>query len=121
MKGMVNNMNDIYKAQCTIKVKDKYKDTFEIEANQTFIIEIYDSGAYSYGNGKGLALINTSWKDEQLFDIRYDERYNEGHPINYIKEFLADYCKRNMKYEIDKIILIEEITMQERERTLHNA
>lgn len=79
----------------------KYKVSFKLtnpEKTKSFMVkgifEIYKSGAFDYGNGKGLHMDFSECRDvmgsNMDFDIRYDVRYNSQNEPEYIKTFIKD-------------------------------
>ena len=79
----------------------KYKVSFKLtnpEKTKSFMVkgifEIYESGAFAYGNGKGLYMDFSECREVMSsnmdFDIRYDTRYTSKDEPEYIKTFVRD-------------------------------
>jgi hypothetical protein len=79
----------------------KYKVSFKLtnpEKTKSFMVrgifEIYESGAFAYGNRKGLHMDFSESREvmgsNMNFDIRYDTRYSSQDEPTYIKTFVKD-------------------------------
>ena len=55
---------------------DKFKVTDESGVVYNTTLKMYKSGAFQYGNQHCLVLRNETLKTEDLFDARYDTRFN---------------------------------------------
>ena len=79
----------------------KYKLSFKLinpEKTKSFmvkgIVEIGQSGAFAYGNGKYMHIdffeSREVMKSDLSYDIRYDTRYDSNDESGYIKTFVKD-------------------------------
>lgn len=79
----------------------KYKVSFKLtnpEKTKSFMVrgifEIYESGAFDYGNRKGLHMDFSQCREimgsDMTYDIRYDTRYSSQDEPAYIKTFIKD-------------------------------
>ena len=79
----------------------KYNVSFKLtnpEKTKSFMVrgifEIYESGAFAYGNQKGLHMNFSQCREvmgsDMNFDIRYDTRYSSQDEPAYIKTFVKD-------------------------------
>ena len=62
-------------------------------------LEMYESGAFDYGNGHGVALIEEcdNGPSEQTWDARYDSRFDteetfKEHALHFVKEHVRPTC-----------------------------
>lgn len=82
------------------------KDEFKIKENGKEIdrmtLELIKSGGFDYGNQHSLVLTSEKYKTENLFDARYDSRFdNEETFHKYSYEFVRDYIRKD--FEVEKI------------------
>lgn len=93
----------IYKLKCETKLKSKWVGKTDVEPTITICVEICESGAFAYGNGKGL-IVQVGNTAEEYFDIRYDIKYNQMSELEYVKAFVKEYAHVYLIFEISQIL-----------------
>lgn len=84
------------------------KDEFKVKENGKEIdiitLELIKSGGFDYGNKNALVLTSKEYKTENLFDVRYDSRFdNEETFHKYSYEFVRDYVRKDLEIEKNKM------------------
>ena len=78
----------------------KFKVTDEEGHSYNYTLKMYKSGAFDYGNRHCIVLFNETYKNEQLFDARYDSRFNTVESFRkYAYEFVRDQMRNTCKVE----------------------
>ncbi len=68
--------------------------------SSNFTLKLYKSNAFAYGNQHSLVLFNETYKDEQLFDARYDSRFNTVESFHkYAYEFVRERIREEFTVE----------------------
>ena len=76
---------------------EKFIITTEDGKTINMTLELLKSGSFDYGNGHSL-LLKECDLNEQLFDARYDKRFNDEdsfrkHSLEFIREHVRSTCK----------------------------
>lgn len=84
------------------RLKNKIKDVFTIKENGKEIdkitLELIKSGGFEYGNGNSIVLTSEKYQTENLFDARYDSRFDneeEFHKNSY--EFVRGWVRKELE------------------------
>lgn len=93
-----------YELNCKITPKQAYKTRVKYDY-MTIRVNIYDTKGFDYGNRKGLA-IQVGDDTPDLYDIRYDPRYTQENELAYVIEFVTEYARNYLIFNIDKIMSI---------------
>lgn len=73
------------------RVSYRIKDTEDNEVIPVnCMVEIAESGAFKYGNGKALGIRYDNGWDNEYFDIRYDKTYSAENEREYVKRFIQN-------------------------------
>lgn len=80
------------------------KDEFIIKENDKEIdrmtLELIKSGGFDYGNQNAIVLSSKKYKTKNLFDARYDNRFdNEETFHKHSYEFVRDYVRKDLEVE----------------------
>ena len=95
-----------YELLCETKLKRKWINKTNVEPIITILVEIYDYNGNNYGNGKGLE-IQIGDDTPELFDIRYDVLYNIMNEIKYVKQFVYNYARTYLIFDVVKIMEVK--------------
>ena len=92
-----------YKLLCDVKAKQGREERVNYSQVNVYV-EVYDSHANNYGNGKGL-FIEFENDIREFCDIRYDRDYNRMKEHLYVQEFVKSYAHNNLIFEITQLHL----------------